>query len=100
MKKFKVGDKVLVTAGKDKGKKSEIIKMIPSKDRVVVKGVNMYKKHIKATQDKAGSIASFERALHTASIMLLDADGNPTRVGFKVTKSGKVRYSKKTGKNI
>lgn len=99
MKKFKMGDQVLVTGGKDKGKSGEIIRIINSKDRVVVKGVNMYKKHRKATNDSQGGIMELERSLPTASIMLVE-DGHPIRVGLKRTAKGVVRVSKKTGKQI
>lgn len=100
MKKFKVGDKVLVTAGKDKGKKGEITRTLPRINKVVVKGVNIYKKHVKPTDDKPGGIMEIERPLPTANIMVLTEDGKPTRVGFKATKAGKYRISKKTGKKL
>lgn len=100
MKKFKAGDKVLVTAGKDKGKKGKITKVLPKKDRVIVKDINLFKKHVKSTQDKPGGIIEKERSLPTANIMILEAADKPTRVGFKVTKSGKTRISRKTGKAI
>lgn len=100
MKKFKVGDKVLVTSGKDKGKKSEITKILHQEDRVVVKGINIYKKHVKPTDNKPGGIMEIERPLPTSKIMVLGEDGKPTRVGFKSTKAGKYRVSKKTGKKI
>lgn len=68
MKKFKKGDIVLVTAGKDRGKTGEIIRVFPKKDTVIVKGANMYKKHVKPTQNTEGGIISRERPLSTAKI--------------------------------
>jgi len=68
MKKFKKGDIVLVTAGKDKGKTGEITKVLPKSDTVVVKGANMYKKHVKPTQNTEGGMVSRERPLSTGKI--------------------------------
>lgn len=68
MKKFKKGDVVLVTGGKDKGKTGEIMKIFPKKDTVVVKGANMYKKHVKPTQNTQGGMVSRERPLSTGKI--------------------------------
>ncbi|PIS17845.1 50S ribosomal protein L24 [Candidatus Collierbacteria bacterium CG17_big_fil_post_rev_8_21_14_2_50_45_7] len=68
MKKFKKGDIVLVTAGKDKGKIGEITKVLPKSDAVVVKGANMYKKHVKPTQNTEGGMVSRERPLSTGKI--------------------------------
>lgn len=100
MKKFKKGDQVLVTAGKDKGKTSEIVKVDSKKGTVVVKGVNMYKRHRKATQNTPGGILSIERPLSVAKVMVVEA-GKPVRVGLARGKDGKVsRISKKTGKAI
>ncbi len=68
MKKFKKGDVVLVTGGKDKGKSGEILKVFPKKDTVIVKGANMYKKHVKPTGKLSGGIVSRERPLSTGKI--------------------------------
>lgn len=100
MKKYKKGDKVIITAGKDKGKKSEITKILPKNNLVVIKGVNIYKKHIKPTGDKPGGIMEIERPMPPSKFMILDETGKPTRIGFKLTKSGKTRYSKKTKKTL
>jgi large subunit ribosomal protein L24 len=96
MKKFKKGDIVLVTGGKDKGKTGEIMRIFPKKDTVVVKGANMYKKHVKPTANQEGGIISRERPLSTGKIMLTVA-GKPVRVGLKVGKTGVVRINKSTG---
>lgn len=68
MKKFKKGDVVLVTGGKDKGKSGEIMRVFPKKDTVIVKGANMYKKHVKPTQNTQGGMVSKERPLSTGKI--------------------------------
>ncbi|MFH2085689.1 MAG: 50S ribosomal protein L24 [bacterium] len=99
MKKFKKGDIVLVTGGKDKGKTGEIMRVFPKKDTVIVKGANMYKKHVKPTQNTQGGMVAKERPLSTGKIMLTVA-GKPVRVGLKVEKSGTVRINKKTGGKI
>jgi len=99
MKKFKKGDIVLVTGGKDKGKTGEIIKVLPKKDTVVVKGVNMYKKHVKPTQNTQGGMVARERPLSTGKVMVTVA-GKPVRIGLKVEKSGIVRINKQTGAKV
>ncbi len=99
MKKFKKGDVVLVTGGKDKGKSGEIMAVFPKRDSVIVKGANMYKKHVKPTQNTEGGMVSRERPLSTGKIMLTVA-GKPVRVGLKVEKSGVVRINKSTGGKI
>lgn len=100
LKKFKKGDQVIVTAGKDKGKTGEITKIFTARDRVLVKGVNLYKRHRKATANAAGGIQELERSLPTASVMLVE-DGKPIRVGLKRdAKGGITRISKKTGKTL
>jgi large subunit ribosomal protein L24 len=78
MKKFKKGDVVLVTAGKDKGKTGEIMKVFPKKDTVIVKGTNLYKKHVKPTRESEGGIISRERPLSTGKISHVE-DGKPVR---------------------
>lgn len=97
IKKFKLGDQVLVTAGKDKGKSGEITRLLHSRDRVVVKGVNLYKRHRKPSGQSEGGIIELERPLPTAAIMLVEV-GKPVRVGLKRTAKGITRVSKKSGK--
>ena len=99
MKKFKKGDIVLVTGGKDKGKTGEIMRVFPKKDTVIVKGANMYKKHVKPTQNTQGGMVARERALSTGKIMLT-VDGKAVRVGLKKEKTGLVRVNKSTGRTI
>jgi len=98
--KFKVGDHVLVTAGKDKGKKSTIVKVLPKPNKVIVKDVNMYVKHIKPYGDKPGEKVRRERALDLAKIAILNDKDQVDRIGFKVSKGSKQRIFKKTGKLV
>lgn len=99
--KFKVGDKVLVTAGKDKGIKSEIIAVLPKEEKVVVKDVNMYTRHIKAQPNKAGEKVRKERAMSTAKVAILNDADQADRIGYQVAKDGsKTRVFKKTGKVV
>ncbi|SFH58130.1 50S ribosomal protein L24 [Pisciglobus halotolerans] len=96
---IKTGDKVKVIAGKDKGKEGVVASVFPKKNRVVVEGVNVVKKHQKPTAFGAtGGIVEVEAPIDASNVMLIDATtGEPTRVGFKVVDGKKVRVSKKTG---
>ena len=99
--KYKVGDQVIVTAGKDKGKKGAVIRILPEREAVVVDQVNMYVKHLKPMGDQAGQRLVRPRPLPTAKVALLNDEGKPDRVGYKVQKDGqKVRIFKKTGKVV
>ena len=82
MKKFKKGDVVLVTAGKDKGKTGEILRVFPKKDTVIVKDANMYKKHVKPTGKLQGGVVSRERPLSTGKISHVE-NGKPVRFAGK-----------------
>jgi large subunit ribosomal protein L24 len=99
IKKFKKGDTVLVTAGRDKGMKGEIIRLLPKADKLVVKGVALYKRHVKPTQSKEGGVISVERPIATAKVALLVGD-KPTRVGLKRNQDGVKRVAKKTGSEL
>ena len=104
MEKFKIkkNDKVLVIAGKDKGKSGEVKKIIRSTNKVVVTGVNVVKKHKKATKDGAASIVSVELPLAISNVALICPKTNKrTKVGFKLNESGnKVRFAKVSGEII
>ena len=93
----KKGDKVMVISGKDKGKTGVILTAYPKKDRVLVEGVNIIKKHLKPNQaNPQGGIVSQEAAIHVSNVMLIDPKtGEPTRVGYKVEDGKKVRVAKK-----
>lgn len=99
--KFRAGDTVLVTSGKDKGKTSVISKVLPTKNKVVVSDVNLYVKHIKPMSGRAGERVRVERPLPVAKIAIINDKGQADRIGYIVSKSGvKTRIFKKTGKAI
>ncbi|TNE64818.1 MAG: 50S ribosomal protein L24 [Bacteroidetes bacterium] len=96
------GDTVMVIAGDDKGKTGEVLEVIPSKMRAVVDGVNIVKKHTKATQEQEGGIFEMPAAVDLSNLALIDPkSGEPTRVGRRQQDDGTwVRYSKKSGNII
>ena len=98
----KKGDQVVVIAGKDKGKKGEVIAAYPKEERVVVQGVNKVKRHVRPSASNAGGIVEQEAALHVSNVAHVDPkDGKPTRVGVKVLEDGrKVRVAKRSGEVI
>lgn len=98
----KTGDKVKVIAGKDKGKEGVVVKTLAAKDRVVVEGVNIVKKHQKPNnQYPQGGIVELEAPIHVSNVQLLDPSTNePTKVGYKVEDGKKVRFAKKSGKTL
>ena len=101
--KIKKGDYVVVIAGKDKGKKGNVLRVIPKEDRVVVEGVAVVKRHVRPSQvDPEGGIRTFEAPIHISNVAHLDPKDNvPTRVGFKTLKDGtKVRVARKSGEVI
>ncbi|WP_428910399.1 50S ribosomal protein L24 [Niallia sp. Krafla_26] len=95
----KTGDKVMVISGKDKGKTGVILASFPKKNRVLVEGVNIVKKHSKPSQvNPQGGIINQEAPIHVSNVMPIDPkSGEPTRVGVKVVDGKKVRYAKKSG---
>ena len=100
--KIKKGDKVVILAGRDKGKTGEVMKVIPAEDRMIVAGVNMVKRHTRATQADPGGIKEKEATIHKSNVALVDPKtGEPTRVGFKTLDNGKkVRFAKSSGEVI
>ncbi|WP_302757803.1 50S ribosomal protein L24 [Ligilactobacillus salivarius] len=96
---IKKNDKVKVIAGKDKGKEGTVEKVFPAQDRVIVKGINIVKKHQKPTNaNPNGGIVEVEAPIHVSNVMLIDPSNNEaTRVSFKVVDGKKVRVSKKSG---
>lgn len=99
--KIKKGDKVVVLAGKDRGAEGEVIQVMPQEDRVVVRGVNLVKKHQKQTQSQQGGIITREASLHISNVALSDPEtGKATRVGFKMQDDKKVRFAKASGEVI
>ncbi|MEN3976170.1 50S ribosomal protein L24 [Emcibacter sp. SYSU 3D8] len=99
--KIKKGDQVIVTKGRDRGKKGEVLRVIPDDGRAVVQGVNMVKKHKRPSQLDPGGIKSEEAPLALANLSIVDPKtGEATRVGFRFENGQKVRFAKKSGENI
>jgi len=97
--KIKTGDRVIVLSGADKGKEGEVLSVNREKKRVVVKGVNMIKKHTKPSADNPqGGIVEREASIHISNLSLIDPEsGKATRVGYRMEEGKKVRYAKKSG---
>ncbi len=100
--KIRRGDKVVVLAGRDKGKQGEVVKAFPTENKVVVQGVNMVRKHQKQTPNQQGGIIAKEAPIHVSNLAIQDPkDGAPTRIGYKILDDGrKVRYAKRSGEVI
>jgi large subunit ribosomal protein L24 len=100
--KIKRNDKVEVIAGKDKGKQGRVLRVIAEKNRVLVEGVMMVKKHMKPNPQKniQGGIAEQESTIHISNVMLVDTEGNKTRIGSRLEGDKKVRFSKTSGNTI
>ena len=98
----KTGDKVKVLTGKDKGKEGRVLAVFPKKDRVLVEGVNIVKKHQKPSQDNPqGGILDQEAAIHVSNVLPIDPKtGEPTRVGYEERDGKKVRIAKKSGEAL
>ena len=101
--KVKKGDRVVVLTGRDKGKEGEVLKVLPTEDRIVVQGGMVARRHTKAgPRNPEGGIVAKEAAIAVSNVAHLDPkDGKPTRVGFKFLEDGrKVRYAKRSGEII
>ena len=100
--KIRRGDKVVVLAGRDKGKRGEVVKAFPIENKVVVQGVNMVRKHQKQTANQQGGIIAKEAPIHVSNLAIADPkDGSPTRIGYKILDDGrKVRFAKRSGEVI
>jgi large subunit ribosomal protein L24 len=99
--KIKKGDKVVVLTGKDKGKTGTVSRVLPKESRLVVGGINMVQRHTKPTQgDPQGGIKNKEAPLHVSNVAIVDSNGKPTRVGFRIDGDKKVRVAKSTGEVI
>jgi len=103
--KVKKGDTVLVIAGKDKGAKGKVIQAYPQTERVLVEGVNRIKKHTRVSRTQRGAqtggIVTQEASIHVSNVMVVDSDGKPARVGYRMGDNGKrVRISRRNEKDI
>lgn len=100
--KIKKGDHVVVLAGRDKGKRGEVLQVIPSENRAVVQGVNVVRRHQKQNAQQEGGIISKEVPIHISNVAVEDPkDGSATRVGYKFLDDGrKVRFAKRSGEMI
>ena len=100
--KIKKGDRVIITTGRDKGKKGEVLKVFPKEARALVSGVNVVKRHTRQTQRTQGGIVSKEAPVHLSNIAHVDPkSGGATRIGFKTLGDGRtVRFAKKSGEVI
>ena len=99
--KIKKGDRVVLLTGKDKGRQGAVTKVFPAEGRVLVEGVNMVQRHTKASQaDPQGGIKNKEAPVHVSNVAIVDSNGKPTRVGFRVENDKKVRFAKTTGEVI
>ena len=96
--KIRKGDKVVVLAGKDKGKTGSVTQVFPTETRATVQGFNLVRRHTKQTASNDAGIFTKESPIHMSNLALVDAKGKPTRVGFKIQDDGKkVRVAKSTG---
>ena len=100
--KIKKGDRVVLLAGKDKGKQGSVLRVLPKEERVVVEGLNMVQRHTRPTQaDPQGGIKHKEAPLHVSNVALVDPkSGGPTKVGFRMEGGKKMRFAKKSGEVI
>ena len=102
MAKIKRNDQVLVIAGKDKGKRGRVLRVITDNNRVLVEGVGLIKKHVKPNPQRntAGGILTQEAPIHISNVMLLDSDGNATRVGYRFEGEKKLRVARSNNVDI
>ena len=98
--KLRKGDKVVVLAGKDKGKEGEITQVMPTKGKAIVDGVNIAIRHTRQTQTDQGGRQPKAMPIDLSNLALVDANGKPTRVGFRMDGDTKVRFAKTTGDAI
>jgi len=99
--KIKKGDRVVVTTGKDKGREGRVLKVMPKEERLVVEGLNMVQRHTRASQtDPQGGIKHKEAPIHVSNVAIVDSNGKPTRVGFRIDGDKKVCVAKTTGEVI
>jgi large subunit ribosomal protein L24 len=100
--KIRKGDNVIVLSGRDRGRRGEVIQVMPDEGRALVRGIHMVKRHQRQTAAQDGGIISKEASIHLSNLAIADPkDGKPTRVGFKIMTDGKkVRVAKRSGAEI
>ncbi len=100
--KIRKGDEVIVTTGRDKGKKGEVLRVVPAENRALVQGINLVKRHTRQTQTTEGGIITKEALINVSNLALVDPkSGKATKVGYKVNKDGaKVRIARSSGEEI
>ncbi len=99
--KIKKGDRVILLAGKDKGRTGVVAKVLPKDERVIVSGLNQVQRHTRPSQaDPQGGIKVKEAPIHVSNVAIVDSQGKPTRVGFRIEGDKKVRFAKTTGEVI
>jgi large subunit ribosomal protein L24 len=99
--KIRKGDRVMVLAGKDKGRQGAVLKVFPKDERVLVEGLNIVHRHTKPSQgDPQGGIKNKEAPIHVSNVAIVDSKGKPTRVGFRMDGDKKVRFAKTTGEVV
>ena len=99
--KIKKGDQVVVTTGRDKGRRGEVMEVRRTENRVLVQGCNIVKRHTRATQTNPGGIINKEAPLHISNVSLIDPDsGQATRVGYEVKDGKKIRIARRSGKAL
>jgi len=100
--KIKKGDQVQVIAGKDRGKRGAVTRVFPESDKIIVDGVNIGKRHRKPkSAGEKGERVELAMPIHVSNVMIVDAEtGKPTRIGYRLNGTEKVRVSKKTGKDL
>ncbi len=99
IKRIRKGDNVIVVSGRDKGKSGSVLRVLQDDERLIVQGVHVVKRHMRASQTQAGGIVEKEATIHVSNVSLVDPDsGEPTRIGFRILEDGrKVRYAKRSG---
>jgi large subunit ribosomal protein L24 len=99
--KIKKGDQVVVTTGRDKGRRGEVVEVRRTENRVLIQGCNIVKRHTRATQDNPGGIINKEAPLHISNVSLIDPDsGKATRIGYEVKDGKKIRIARRSGKAL
>ncbi len=98
MQKIRKGDSVVVLSGRDKGRKGEVLQVMPKDDKALVRGINTVKRHQRQTQTQEAGIITKEAPIHLSNLAIADPkDGKPTRVGFRIEDGKKVRVAKRSG---